>query len=43
MELAKVLFLPASLLLMGVSFLFRFADGLWITVAQIVVVQELGY
>jgi len=42
-DLAKVLFLPASLLLMGVSFLFRFADGLWISVAPIVVVQQLGY
>lgn len=42
-DLAKVLFLPASLLLLGVSFLFRFADGLWITLVPAVVVQELGY
>lgn len=42
-DLSKVLLLPASLLLMCVSFLFRFADGLWITVAPVVVVRELGY
>lgn len=42
-NLSKVLFLPASLLLMCTSFLFRFADGFWITLAPIVVVQELGY
>jgi PAT family beta-lactamase induction signal transducer AmpG len=42
-DLAKVMFLPASLLLMAVSFLFRFADGFWITLAPIVVVQQLGY
>lgn len=42
-NLAKVLFLPASLLLLCASFLFRFADGFWITLAPIIVVQELGY
>jgi PAT family beta-lactamase induction signal transducer AmpG len=42
-NLSKVLFLPASLLLLCASFLFRFADGFWITLAPIVVVQELGY
>ncbi|MES2604967.1 MAG: MFS transporter, partial [Pseudomonadota bacterium] len=42
-DLFKVLFLPASLLLLGASFLFRFADGFWITLAPIIVVQELGY
>jgi MFS transporter, PAT family, beta-lactamase induction signal transducer AmpG len=42
-DLARALFLPASLLMLAVAFLFRFADGLWITVAPVVVVQELGY
>jgi len=42
-NLAKALFLPASLLMLCVAFLFRFADGFWITVAPVVVVQELGY
>lgn len=42
-NLAKALFLPASLLMLGVAFLFRFADGFWITVAPVVVVQQLGY
>jgi PAT family beta-lactamase induction signal transducer AmpG len=42
-DLAKVLFLPASLLLICVSSLFRFSDALWIQVGQTVVVQQLGY
>ncbi|MGD2167196.1 MAG: MFS transporter [Gammaproteobacteria bacterium] len=42
-DLARVLFLPASLLMLCVAFIFRFADGFWITLAPIVVVQELGY
>jgi MFS family permease len=37
------LFLPASLLLICVSSLFRFSDALWIQVGQTVVVQQLGY
>jgi len=41
-DLFKVLFLPASLLMLGVAFLFRFADGLWVVLTPIVVVQELG-
>lgn len=41
-ELSRVLLLPASLLMLCVAFLFRFADGLWITIAPLVVVQELG-
>lgn len=41
-DLIKVLILPASLLLIGVSSLFRFADALWIQVGQTVVVQQLG-
>jgi PAT family beta-lactamase induction signal transducer AmpG len=42
-NLMKVLFLPASLLLMGASFLFIFAHGFWLGLANIVVVRELGY
>jgi PAT family beta-lactamase induction signal transducer AmpG len=41
-DLAKVMFLPASLLLIAVSSLFRFSDALWIQVGQTVVVQQLG-
>jgi len=42
-DLGKVLLLPASVLMLCVAFIFRFADGFWITLAPIVVVQELGY
>ncbi len=42
-DLARVLLLPASILMLCVAFIFRFADGFWITLAPIVVVQELGY
>ncbi|MCP5144962.1 MAG: MFS transporter [Gammaproteobacteria bacterium] len=42
-DLLKVLLLPASLLLAMVSFLFRFADGLWVTVAPVIVVQQQGF
>lgn len=42
-DLARAVFLPASLLMLGVAFLFRFADGLWITIAPVIVVQQLGY
>ena len=42
-DLAKVLILPASLLLIFVSSFFRFADALWIQVGQAVVVKQLGY
>lgn len=42
-DLVRVLFLPASLLLICVSSLFRFSDALWIQVGQTVVVQQLGY
>jgi PAT family beta-lactamase induction signal transducer AmpG len=41
-DLAKVLFLPASVLLIAVSSLFRFSDALWIQVGQTVVVRQLG-
>ena len=40
-DLSKVLFLPASLLMLGVAFIFRFADGLWVALAPAVVVGEL--
>jgi PAT family beta-lactamase induction signal transducer AmpG len=42
-DLVKVLFLPASVLLICVSSLFRFSDALWIQLGQTVVVQQLGY
>ncbi|MGD8341004.1 MAG: MFS transporter [Gammaproteobacteria bacterium] len=42
-DLARVVLLPASLLMLGVAFIFRFADGIWVAMAPIVVVQELGY
>jgi len=41
-DLFRVLFLPASVLLICVSSLFRFSDALWIQVGQTVVVQQLG-
>ena len=41
-DLTRVLILPASLLLICVSSLFRFSDALWIQVGQTVVVQQLG-
>ncbi len=42
-DLSRALFLPASLLMLGVAFLFRFADGLWVALAPVIVVQQLGY
>jgi len=42
-NLAKVILLPASLLLMGGTFVFLMAHALWLTLAPIVVVQQLGY
>ncbi|HEY0962302.1 MAG TPA: MFS transporter [Pseudomonadales bacterium] len=42
-NLMKVLFLPASLLLAAASFLFLFAHSLWLALATIVVVQDLGH
>ena len=42
-DLARALVLPASLLMLGVAFLFRFADVIWSAVAPAVVVQQLGY
>jgi PAT family beta-lactamase induction signal transducer AmpG len=41
-NLFKVLFLPASVLLICVSALFRFSDALWIEVGRAVAVQQLG-
>jgi MFS transporter, PAT family, beta-lactamase induction signal transducer AmpG len=43
LDLGRAVFLPASLLMLGVAFLFRLGDGLWITLAPVVVVQQLGY
>jgi PAT family beta-lactamase induction signal transducer AmpG len=42
-DLGRAVFLPASFLMLGVAFLFRLGDGLWITLAPVVVVQQLGY
>lgn len=42
-DLWRALVLPASLLLLLVAFLFRFADVIWNAVAPAVVVQQLGY
>jgi len=42
-DLAKVMFLPASLLIFSAAFIFRFAYGVWISVAPIVVVQNAGF
>jgi MFS transporter, PAT family, beta-lactamase induction signal transducer AmpG len=42
-DLSRALLLPASLLMLGVAFLFRFADGLWVALAPVIVVQQLGY
>ena len=41
-DLFRVLILPASLLLLCVTSLFRLFDAMWIQVGQAVVVQELG-
>jgi PAT family beta-lactamase induction signal transducer AmpG len=41
-DLLRVMLLPASLLMICVAILFRFADGFWITLAPIVAVQEFG-
>ncbi len=41
-DLTRVLILPASVLLICVSSLFRFSDALWIQVGQTVAVQQLG-
>ena len=37
------MFLPASLAMLAVAFLFRFGNVFWTTLAPVVVVQELGY
>jgi len=42
-DLFKVMFLPASLLIFGAAFIFRFAYGFWISLVPIVVVQDLGF
>ena len=42
-DLARVMLLPASLLIFGAAFIFRFAYGYWISLVPIVVVQDLGF
>ncbi len=42
-DLSRALFLPASVLILLVNFLFRFSDGVWGALVPIVVVQDLGY
>ncbi len=42
-DLLKVLFLPMSLLLTLTEFLMRARDGIYITIAPVLAVQELGY
>ncbi len=42
-DLARVVFLPASLFIFGAAFIFRFAYGVWISLVPIVVVQDLGF
>jgi len=42
-DLARVMFLPASLFIFGAAFIFRFAYGVWISLVPIVVVQDLGF
>jgi len=42
-DLARVMFMPASLFIFGAAFIFRFAYGVWISLVPIVVVQDLGF
>lgn len=42
-NLVKVMFLPASLLLFFMTLSWRMADGFWLSVAPVIVTQELGY
>ena len=42
-NLFKVVFLPASVLLLMMTFCWRLADGFWLSVAPVIVTQELGY
>ena len=42
-NLFKVVFLPASILLVFMTFFWRMSAGFWITAAPIIVVQDLGY
>lgn len=43
LNLARVMFMPASLFIFGAAFIFRFAYGVWISLVPIVVVQDLGF
>lgn len=42
-DLFRVMVLPASLFIFGAAFIFRFAYGVWISLAPVVVVQDLGF
>lgn len=42
-NLIKVMFLPASLLLIAVIFCWRVADGFWLVAAPVIAVQDLGF
>lgn len=42
-NLRSVVFLPASIMLVLVTFCWRATDGFWLTVAPLIAVQELGY
>lgn len=41
--LARVMFMPASLLLLFMALFWRSGDGFWLTIAPVISVQELGY
>jgi|TARA_Y100000310_G_scaffold197650_1_gene197719 PAT family beta-lactamase induction signal transducer AmpG len=43
LNLFKVMFLRASILLVVMTFFWRMAAGFWISAAPVIVVQELGY
>ncbi len=41
-DLLRVILLPASIFIFGTAFIFRFSYGVWISLAPIAVVQEVG-
>ncbi|MBD3645845.1 MAG: MFS transporter, partial [Pseudomonadales bacterium] len=42
-NLRKVVFLPASVILVAMTFCWRATDGFWLTAAPVIAVQQLGY
>lgn len=42
-DLLKVMFLPASIILVLVTLCWRIAGGFWLTAAPVIAVQQLGY